>query len=479
MVANTEKRRIGVISKELRIFGGLDFQTMQSSPEWSVVDELGKQYEVVQIQPNAMITEDVDGLLVVLPSTLADDEMNNVTDFIRSGVPAVILVDPLPVVNIGLAPSEPPGASQNPFMQQGQPPPTPKGNVQSFLANLGISWDPGGIVWDAYNPHPDLGHLPPEVVFLGEGNGNPEVFADASTASAGLQQVVLIYPGYLEPLAGSTAEFQPLLTTGDVSGAIPYFQMVQRNFLGTQLNPNLPHRPDPMTYVVAAEARTFRPDTGADDASDPAAGGADSTRIIAIADLDFISEQFFELRRIGPPNLNFDNVSFFLNAMDVLIGDESFVALRNRRVRHRTLETVESRVREFTEQRSVEEDEAEDSAQDALRQAQERLDRRVAAVQERDDLDAQAKQIMARNLQEVENRRFTVLEANINSEKDAQIRASEERMEAQVRRIQSGIRTAAVLLPPIPVFLLGVFTFVRRRRSEFEGAAAARRLRQR
>lgn len=481
VVANTDKKRIGVISKELRIFGGLDFQTMRSSPEWSVVDELRKQYEVVQIQPNAMITEAVDGLLVVLPSTLADDEMNNVTDFIRTGVPAVLLVDPLPVVNIGLAPSEPPGAAQNPFMQQGQPPPTPKGNIQSFLANLGISWDPGGIVWDAYNPHPDLGHMPPEVVFLGEGNGNPEVFADASAASAGLQQVVLIYPGYFEPLPGAVAEFQPLLTTGDVSGVLPYFQMVQRNFLGSQLNPNLPHRPDPMNYVVAAEARTFRPEsdeaTGDEDPS--AMAEADSTRVIAIADLDFISEQFFELRRIGPPNLNFDNVSFFLNAMDVLVGDESFVALRNRRVRHRTLEAVESRVREFTEQRSIEEDEAESSAQEALRQAQERLDRRVAAVQERDDLDAQAKQIMARNLQEVENRRFSVLEANINSEKDAQVRASEERMEAQIRRIQSGIRTAAVLLPPIPVFLLGVWTFVRRRRAEVEGAAAARRLRQR
>ncbi len=480
VVANTAKRRIGVISKELQIFGGLDFQTMRSNPEWSVVDELRKQYEVVQIRPDSAITEDVDGLLVVLPSTLADDEMANVTDFIRSGVPALLLVDPLPVVNIGLAPSEPPGASQNPFMRQGQPPPTPKGNVQSFLAGLGFSWDPGGIVWDTYNPHPDLGHLPPEVVFLGPGNGNPEVFSAASPASAGLQQVVLIYPGYLEPLAGSTAEFEPLLTSGEVSGVLPYFQMVQRNFLGSQLNPNLPHRPDPMTYVVAAEARTFRPDeTGEDGEAQAPSTGADSTRVIAIADLDFISEQFFELRRIGPPNLNFDNVSFFLNAMDVLVGDESFVSLRNRRVRHRTLEAVEQRVLAYTEQRSAEEDEAEASADEALRQAQERLDRRIAAVRERDDLDAQAKDIMARNLEEVEQRRFQVLEANINANKEAEVRASEERMEAQIRRIQSGIRTAAVLLPPIPVFLLGVWTFVRRRRAEQEGAAAARRLRQR
>lgn len=475
VVANTGKKRIGVISKELEIFGGLDFQTMRSNPEWSVVDELRKQYEVVQIRPDAAIIEDVDGLLVVLPSTLADDEMANVTDFVRTGVPALLLVDPLPVVNIGLAPSEPPGAAQNPFMRQGQPPPTPKGNVQSFLAGLGVSWDPAGIVWDAYNPHPDLGHLPPEVVFLGPGNGNPDVFSADSPASRGLQQVVLIYPGHLEPLAGSTAEFEPLLTSGEMSGVLPYFQMVQRNFLGTQLNPNLPHRPDPMDYVVAAEARTFRPEDAESGEADPVE--ADSTRVVVIADLDFISEQFFELRRIGPPNLNFDNVSFFLNAMDVLVGDESFVALRNRRVRHRTLEAVEERVRAFTEQRTVEEEEAEASADEALRQAQERLDRRVAGVRERDDLDAQAQEIMARNLEEVENRRFQVLEANINAEKEVQIRASEERMEAQVRRIQTGIRTAAVLLPPVPVFLLGVWTFVRRRRAEREGAAAARRLR--
>ena len=197
-----------------------------------------------------------------------------------------------------------------------------------------------------------------------------------------------------------------------------------------------------------------------------------------IADLDFISEQFFQIRETAPANLNFDNVTFFLNAMDSLIEDDSFIALRSRRARHRTLERVEAQTAEFVEQRTLDEQQAETDAEQALTDAQNRLNERVAEVQNRDDIDAQAKQIMARNLEEVENRRLQVLSANIQTEKETQIRASLERMETQIRAIQSRIKTFAILLPPIPVLAFGVMIFVRRQRREREGAAAARRLRE-
>ena len=227
----------------------------------------------------------------------------------------------------------------------------------------------------------------------------------------------------------------------------------------------------------ASEAETADPvadQVTADAAVEPPA----SVNVIVVADLDFISEQFFSIRAVAPANLNFDNVTFFLNAMDILLGDESFIDLRSRRARHRTLERVEAQTRTFIEQRTREEQQAEEDADLALEDAQDRLDARIQEVQDRDDIDAQAKEIMARNLQEVERRRLEVLEANIEAQKEATIQASRENMEAQIQRIQSTIRTFAVVLPPIPVFVLGVWIFARRQKREREGAAAARRLRE-
>jgi ABC-2 type transport system permease protein len=485
VVAKTERKRIGVVNTKLRLFGGLDFQTMQSTPSWSIVSELEKQYEIVQINPTSEITEEVDGVLVALPSSLNQQEMDNLQAFIEKGNPALLLVDPMPVVNLGLAPAEQPGASQNPLMRQNQPPPEPKGNIQAFMTALGIRWDATRILWDSYNPHPDLAHLPPEVVFVGRGNENPDSFNPEHTASAAMQELVFLYPGHIDKAAETQFEFHPLLKSGQVSGEFIYFQVVQRSFLGMQLNRNLPHRPDDRDYILAGHVRSSssadteksEDESTEDNGDEPEESSGPSVNVIAVSDLDFVSEQFFDIRRMGLGNLNFDNVTFFLNCMDVLIGDESFVALRNRRGKHRTLERVEGETRSFVEQRTAEEQQAEQEAEIALQEAQNRLNEKVQEVRERPDLDQQTKQIMARNLQEVENRRFEVLKSNIEAEKEAKTAASKENMESQIRQIQSGIRTFAVLLPPIPVFALGVWIFVRRQKRAREGARAARRLR--
>ena len=773
VVAGTERKRVGVVATMANLFGGTNFQRNQFTPQWSVVTELRKQYDVVEISPEMAIGQDVDALLVPLPSSLQTDEQGFVADYIRSGKPALILVDPLPAVNPTLSPSEWVGDG-NPFTYPpGQPRPGPRGNVREWIRALGVDWEPTRIVWDAYNPHPELAHMPEDVVFLGAGNENPATFDAGDPMTAQLQELVLLFPGSLQAVDDPRFEFQPLLRSGLVSGANGYFSLVRGTPFGPQVNPSPPRRQDDDDYIVAArirsvggaaagEAEDAADDAGAgatgdagaeagqapaaeaaaepetatdaaespevaagepdDEAAEPAAepapaaepesgaaasaasGGAaesdaaetaaaestasgtveaggepgavaeeapeaagapageaetgdpepaespeppaevsasetaDSSAsrtaessatqttepasqtaessarrtaesaesqapesveapaaaqepepesvetpaeaqepaaaespaaesgeeqnaepadaadtaapaaaaeetdpvaeaagepeqaaadepesdvaaapeataaapeataaepepgvepesdvaaegapepegagdidIIVVADLDFISEQFFQIREQAPGGLNFDNITFFLNAMDTLLGEDAFIDLRSRRARHRTLERVEAQTAEFIEQRTADEQQAEADAEEALTEAQQRLNDRVAELQGRADIDAQTRQIMVRNLEEVENRRLEVLSANIETEKDTRIQASRENMEAQIRRIQTSIKTFAILLPPVPVVLLGIAIFVRRRRREREGAAAADRLRE-
>ena len=465
-VAKTQRKKVGVVATDAKLFGGFDFQLGTTNPAWEVVEELRKQYEVVRINPASAITDTVDGLVVPMPSTLTQEEMDNLLAYIETGVPTLILEDPLPAVDVALAPSESPGANRNPFMQQNTPP-KKKGDFDMFYRRLGVTVSKDQIVWDAYNPHPDLAQLPPEVVFVGRGNENEASFNKVQTASANLEQLVLMFPGYLNKASGSDVEFIPLVKSSFVSGTQPYNMMVRKNFLGMiQLNlRGLPHRPNAVDYTLAARI-IDKPDSTNNRKLD----------VIIIADLDFISRQFFEIRKQGISNLNFDNVPFFLNCIDVLVGDESFVALRNRRVKHRTLTSVEHQIQDFIQQRAAQEQRAEQEAQMALAEAQQRLNEKVAEVQQRGDLDAQTKQIMAQNIREAEQRRFEALKANIEAEKEAKIAAAKEEMESKIRNIQNGIKTLAVLLPPIPVLIIGVMIFVRRRRREAETIAETRRV---
>jgi ABC-2 type transport system permease protein len=225
----------------------------------------------------------------------------------------------------------------------------------------------------------------------------------------------------------------------------------------------LPHEPEGRTLTLAGEVRSST--------------GERPLHAIVIADLDFISDQVFSMRRSGSRAATLDNVTFFLNSIDVLAGDVDFIGLRTRRVRYRTLERVEAQTRGFLERRSQEERQAADDARRALDAAQQTLDQRVADIEGRQDLDAQARQILVRNLLDTENRKLEVLRTNIEQARDTKILASREAMDREVRRIQGAIRTTAVLAPPLPVLLIGLLVYFRRRRRERDGAAAMRRLR--
>ncbi len=474
VAAQTKRKKIGVLATAAKLYGDFDYQTGRQVPRWRVVDELEKQYDVTRIDIEMPITQDIDALLVVLPSSLPQRQMDYLKSYIAAGHPTLLMVDPMPLFNIGLSPALPSNAQANPFQQNQQQKPE-KGDINSFMSAIGVNWNTGSVIWDGYNPHPDLSPLQQEIVFIGPGNKNIDAFNRVNPSSSGLQELVMIYSGNLDPPLDSRFQYEPLIQTGRLSGMHNWFSLVQRGFFGMSLNPRPRRAQTPESYTLAARITGSAGETVVDSTTN--ASGPQMVDVIVIADIDFITEQFFKIRETGIKNYQFDNVTFFLNCIDMLAKDDSFIDLRKRRIKHRTLTSVEARTNDYIQKRLGDEKTAEMEAQQALTEAQNRLNEKISEVRNRTDLDEQTKQIMAQNLQEVENRRFEAAKAKIEAKKEATVSRSKEDMEMAIRGIQTRIKTAAVLLPPVPVFILGVFIFINRRRREHEGTVAARRLR--
>ena len=457
VVANAERKRVGVLRTGINLFGGFDFQTRQQSRSWSIVSELEKQYEVVQVPAETDYPGDLDVLVVVLPNTLQPDGLERLTEWVRSGHPVLVVVDPLPAFDIQSSPQQMP---QSPF-QQGQPPRVPT-DTKPLMDALGVDWASDRIAWDRYNPHPTFRNLPEEVIFVGTGSGNADAFNADEPVTGGLQETVFLYSGVLNAAEESEAgtEFIPLLQTGADSGTTFWFRLVQQSIFGLQLATNLSHEPDEESHVLAARVVSGNEEN--------------PIHAVVIADADMMGEQFFQLRRQGVEDLSFDNVTFLLNAVDRLAGDDSFIALRSRRRVHRTLATVEARTRSYEEERLEETRRAEQEAEEKLSAAQSRLDAAVEDLQNRTDLDAQTKRIMIANQERIENRRLAVARSNIEDEKERLIEAARGDMEGAVRAIQNTIKLLAVALSPVPAFLLFLFVTVKRRKREQIGVARDR-----
>jgi len=468
VVTRAKRRRVGILDTDVKILGGFDSRQNQLREPWAAIDELRKEYDVVEVTPADAPAAQVDVLLVVQPSRMTQTDLDLAMEPVRRGIPTLMLIDPLPILDLQLAPGADLAMQIDPY----HPAPTSRlvfGDIRQALESVGLNWAPALIAWDAYNPHPDMAELPQETVFVGTGNGNAAAFNPKNPATAGLQEVLLLYPGFLGPSNVPGFSFEPMLQTGKVSGQESFFDLVIPTRAGLAIKAAPARETDHQQYTMAARVRSQKPVV--------ASPGARPVDIIAIADLDFISDNFFAIRAASA-DASFDNVPFFLNAIDLLAGDDSFIALRSRRGRHRTLERLEAQTRNFADRRAREEQQAEKDARTALGDARNRLSKRVADLNARPDLDEVAKRILVQNLEESENRQLRVLQTKITEARDAKIQASRETMEIQIQSIRTRIRVLAVLLPPLPVLLVGVVLFVRRTRREREGARALRRLRE-
>lgn len=367
----TEKRlTVGILETEAKLNGGFDMQTFRSSPEWRIVTELKKQYTVETVSPAGLIDESkYDVVLAVLPSSLSDKELANFVNYVKKGKPVLICDDPLPaLINPGLAPRQPKQKPGGPF-GQGMPPEQKAdgGRATSLVNLLGIQWNYDEVVWDETlkTLHPEFADLVrEEMISISRQSGNAKAFNPDNKVTSGLQEVLAFFAGTVQKREGTKLDFTPLLVTGIRSGLLSWDDLVKNSFMGMDINDSPIRKADEYAHVIAAEIQ-----------GSPSDGGP-KIHAIFVADIDLISDQFFSIRERKAYNLELDNVTFILNALDYLAGDNSYIDLRKRRPKHRTLTAVEAQTKKFIEESSKEREKAATAAKECSTSGRKSLKRK-------------------------------------------------------------------------------------------------------
>lgn len=446
-----------------------------------------------RVREEAMKLGRFDVLLAVQPSSLSPEDLNKFVDAVRYGQPTAVFEDPCPRLAVTVPPTgspmryPPPG--MNPMLRMGQPP-MPKGDIRRLWDLLGVEFPADTVVWQDYNPYPMVDFFSEEKgwVFIGEGLKAKDRFNPEAAITAGLQTVLFPYPGEIAHRASAGLDFVELVRTGTVTGTFRYADVFEANPFGGPprgLNPRPPRRMTRKSYVLAAEIRGKpKPDKSPAGEDAPGAKGNPhaaprEVSAVLVADIDLLSPAFFAIREQSTVEdlgveLDFDNVTFVLNVLDKLAGDERFIDVRKHRSAHRTLTRIEENVKESREQTAKRREELFDSykkAEDDLRDA---LQKKIAELEKREDVDAIRAMQEISMTRESEERRIQARLDDEKQKRDQEINRIETELKQKIDRVRDAYKTWAVVLPPIPPLVVGIIVFVTRRMREREGVARSR-----
>jgi ABC-2 type transport system permease protein len=205
--------------------------------------------------------------------------------------------------------------------------------------------------------------------------------------------------------------------------------------------------------------------------------------VILVADIDLLSDSLFRLRQLGNEpgsgiNLNFDNVTFVLNAIDSVAGDERFLAVRSRRVKHRTLSKFDEntdaiRIKTMDTKKDLqklyeEQAAAEEKAfQDKMAQLKKELQSGIIDEQTAGGKFMTAMMAAQKNLESIRGR--------MQRELSDKIERADVDLNEEVNRIQGQYKLWSVVLPPIPPLVIALTVLFVRRIRESGGVPTSRR----
>jgi ABC-2 type transport system permease protein len=513
-VAQQDRKKLGILKTDVPLFGGFSMQG--PTEESQIVTELKKQYDVSEVDPSKPIDKRYDVLLAVQPSSLNPEAMQNFVAVVKSGQPTAIFEDPFPLPQfwggvVGTAQPKQPAGGMMGMFGGGQA--EPKGDINQLWKLLGVQMYGDEIVWQDFNPEPKAGdQITPLWVFIDEGltaQGAINPFNPLDPISAGMKQVLFLLSGSIRPDPKSKLDFKELAVTGPHTGTVNYNDCMRMLRGGGQLGAQQIATNQP--YIIAAHISgkvaadddltlgggerqdAKKADDKSKDPAEKAAADKDAAtkdkaetteakagpkenniNVVLVADIDWIAPIIFALREMGEKeemliDWKFQNVTFVLNMLDTLAGDDRFVAIRKRTRPHRILTKIEEATDDYRKQSLADQTKFINDASQQIDTVKDEFRKKTEELENRKDLDPRVKaQLMEMQRITAEQARDVKI-ASLEKDRDREVKQSERELTAKIRGVQDFYKLCAVLLPPIPPILLAFFVYFHRRRAEQEG----------
>ena len=377
-------------------------------------------------------------------------------------------------------------------MMMGQRP-EPKGEITPLWNLLGVDFGADNVIWQDYNPYPKLAEIFKEFVFVDHGEDKgAKPFSETDPVSSGLQQLLFVFPGSISGLNASDMTFTPRVETGQKTGTVDVQQIAPMAMFGMmQISDERKQVPTDRQYVMAARIQgelatepkpAVEADKGAKEDADSKKPETTKINVILVADIDMLHRAFFSLREQGDNpeaglDLRFDNVTFVLNVLDSLAGDDRFVEIRKRRPVHRTLTAIERATEDSRKKTADEAKRLQDEFDDFVKNEQKKLDDKMKVLEERmkkENIGSQDVLMQVAMAQQAGQKRLDAEKERLKAKMDREKNRIDTTMNLEIERVQDTYKLWAVLLPPILPLLIAVFVFISRRTQEKEGVARSR-----
>jgi len=506
-VAKPARRKLGVLKTEAKMMGGIDMRSFQQLPQQPIIEELGKEFELVDVNPASPIDlERFDVLFAVQPSSLSPEEMNNFIAAVRAGIPTAIFEDPQSAIDPSIPGTGDPKAPMGGGMFGGGAP-QPKGAIQPLwdLLEIDVPGQPSpmgfyapDLVWQQYNPYPILEAMDQAtdlwIFAREEAPGAAGIaFNQENEISKGLKELMFLLSGTLRHKNGAKTQFTPLVSTGTFAGTMPISEI--RNMQRTGLSSAMEirnRRGRALEIPLHIAAMIEGPPVASSETEGELAGDvAKPLKVVYVSDIDCMSSVFIDIRK-NPSQLDdikfqFQNITFVLNVVDVLAGETKYPAIRRHVPTYSTLKLVEAQADEArkleAEERSAVVDKFNEKvaeAEEASSKAERQFKEAVEKLQSEGAIDASKQQELIQRLQEYQikqsqlSRKLDMEREKLQRERDTKIRDARRKADEAISKIQNYYKMLAVFIPPIPPLLVGIVVLVSRRLREREGISKNR-----